>query len=788
MNENVSQIIAKMRRPTALAVAFDYYGLEKLRGVERRMREWAAEGRATAARDEHVRRLFEQLASLFPDERPDLLAERLERASRLLDEMERPPKPAAVRKKTLDADTNVQYLKGVGPARARALANLGVTTARDLLHLFPRDYVDRSRVTPLGDVRVGDDVTVEGTVGEIVLERKRRGRTLVTALLSDDTGDILLKWFNAPYVADKVKADDRVVASGKLKFYQAPELVNPEFDVIGRGADAESFGGVIPVYPLSAGLTQRALRQATLQALDGLADELPEPLPPAVLARTSFPPLGEALRQIHYPDSMDEQRRARRRLSFEHLYLMECGLLLKKRQGLAQAGVRVQGDGSLRGRLELPFELTGAQRKALAAIDDDLAASWPMRRLLQGDVGSGKTVVALEAMLAAAEAGFQAALMAPTEILARQHWYTASSFLAPAGIACELLAATTPAADRERILADLADGTLQLIVGTHALLEDDVRFKSLGLAVVDEQHRFGVNQRQRLATKGENPNVLVMTATPIPRTLALCVYGDLELTVIDEMPAGRPGTTTTVLVEDKEGKRDEAFELLGREVAAGRQGFVVYPVIEESEANALKAATAMAEKLAAEVFPDYRIGLVHGRLPADEREATMTAFRGGDVDVLVATTVVEVGLDVPNATVMVVEHADRYGLSQLHQLRGRVGRGKDPAHFVAVAPGKVTEEAKARLKTLARTSDGFEIAEADLAIRGPGELLGTRQHGLPDFALQALIHDRGLFELARELAAATLDEDERLERPEHTNLRERIRADFGRRLQLAGAV
>ena len=343
-------------------------------------------------------------------------------------------------------------------------------------------------------------------------------------------------------------------------------------------------------------------------------------------------------------------------------------MALKKRQGLAQAGVRVHGDGSLRGRLELPFELTGAQRKALAAIDDDLAASWPMRRLLQGDVGSGKTVVALEAMLAAAEAGFQAALMAPTEILARQHWYTASAFLAPAGIACELLAATTPAADRERILAGLADGTLQLVVGTHALLEDDVRFKSLGLAVVDEQHRFGVNQRQRLAAKGENPNVLVMTATPIPRTLALCVYGDLELTVIDEMPAGRPGTTT-VLVEDKEGKRDEAFELLGREVAAGRQGFVVYPVIEESETNALKAATAMAEKLADEVFPDYRIGLVHGRLPADEREATMTAFRRGDVDVLVATTVVEVGLDVPNATVMVVEHADRYGLSQLHQLR-----------------------------------------------------------------------------------------------------------------------
>ncbi len=785
MNEKVAATIGKMRRPTELAVAFDYYGLEKLRGVERRMREWAAEGRAAAARDERARRLFEQLASLFPDERQDLLAERLARASRLLDEIERPPERPAARKRAPDADTNVQYLKGVGPARARALANLGVTTARDLLYLFPRDYVDRTRVTPLAEVRVGDDVTVEGTVGEIVSERKRRGRTLVTALLSDETGDILLKWFNAPYVANKIEAGDRVVASGKLKFYQAPELVNPEFDVVGRGPDAESFGGIVPVYPLSAGLTQRAMRRAAREALDALADDLPEPLPAAVLGATGFPPLAEALRQVHYPDDMDRQRVARRRLSFEFLYLMELGLLLKKRQGLAQAGVRVKGDGSLRSRLELPFELTGAQRKALAAIDADLAASWPMRRLLQGDVGSGKTVVALEAMLAAAEAGFQAALMAPTEILARQHWHTTTAFLAPAGIACELLAATTAAANRARILEELGDGTLKLVVGTHALLEDDVRFKGLGLAVVDEQHRFGVDQRQRLAAKGKNPNVLVMTATPIPRTLALCVYGDLELTVIDEMPAGRPGTTTTLLTEDR---RDEAFELLGREVAAGRQGFVVYPVIEESEASALKAATAMAEKLAREVFPDYRIGLVHGRLGADEREATMAAFHRGDVDVLVATTVVEVGLDVPNATVMVVEHADRYGLSQLHQLRGRVGRGEHPAYFVAVAPKKVTPEAKARLATLARTSDGFEIAEADLAIRGPGELLGTRQHGLPDFALQAIVEARDLLEQARELAAATLDADGRLAKAEHAPLRERIRADFGRRLQLAGAV
>ena len=785
MTDGVRAVIAKMRRPTELAVAFSYYDLEKLRGVERRMREWAAEGKKAAARDGRVQNLFCQIASLFGDERPDLLAERLARASRLLDEVEKPPPPAARRKAPPAGDVNVQYLKGVGPARARALAKLGVTTARELLYLFPRDYVDRTRVTPLGEARVGDDVTVEGTVGEIVLERKRRGRPLVTALLSDATGDILLKWFNAPYVADKVSAGDRLLASGKLKIYDAPELVNPEFSVLGKSADVESFGGIIPVYPLTAGLTQHALRRAAREALSRLAEALPEPLPASVLGATTFPPLAEAMRQIHYPESMEEQRLARRRLSFEYLYLMEVGLLLKKRRELARPGVRVRGDGSLRGRLQLPYELTNAQQKALAAVDDDLAASWPMRRLLQGDVGSGKTVVALLAMLAAAEAGYQAALMAPTEILARQHWRTAASLLQPAGITCELLAATTSAGDRERILADLASGTLKLVVGTHALLEPDVAFAKLGLAVVDEQHRFGVDQRQRLAAKGEAPNVLVMTATPIPRTLALCVYGDLELTIIDEMPAGRAGTTTTVLREDRAG---EAFELLGREVAAGRQGFVVYPVIEESEASALKAATAMAEKLAAEVFPDYRIGLVHGRLGSDEREETMAAFRRGDIDVLVATTVVEVGLDVPNATVMIVEHADRYGLSQLHQLRGRVGRGEHPSHFVAVAPKKTTEEAKARLATLARTSDGFEIAEADLGIRGPGELLGTRQHGLPDFALQALVSDRDLLELAREQAAATLAEDERLAKAEHAALRERVRADFGRRLQLAGAI
>jgi ATP-dependent DNA helicase RecG len=778
-----------MRRPTELAVAFDYYGLEKLVGLEGRMREWAAEGIRAAGRDNRKRGLFEQIGALFADERPDLLAERLAQASRLLDELERKTAPSTptrpTPKKTLEADTNVQFLKGVGPARARALANLGIVTARDLLYLFPRDYVDRSRATPLGDLNIGDDVTVEGTVGEIVLERKRRGRTLVTALLSDDTGDILLKWFNAPYVADKIEAGDRVVASGKLKFYQAPELVNPEFDVIGRGSDAGSFGGIIPVYPLSAGLTQRAVRQATRQALDALADAVDDPIPAAVLDRTSFPPLGEALRQLHYPDDMETQRHGRRRLSFEYLYLMELGLLLKKRQELTQAGVRVNGDGSLRDRLQLPFELTGAQHKALAEIDRDLAAGWPMRRLLQGDVGSGKTVVALEAMLATAEAGFQAALMAPTEILARQHGRTASALLEPAGIPIGLLTATTQAAEKERVMAALADGTLSLVVGTHSLLEDNVRFARLGLAVVDEQHRFGVDQRQRLVAKGTNPNILVMTATPIPRTLALYVYGDLELTIIDELPSGRAGTTTLCL---KENKNREAFELLRREVAAGRQGFVVYPVIEESETTSLQAATAMAEKLASEVFPDCRVGLVHGRLPADDREAVMAAFRRGDVNILVATTVVEVGIDVPNATVMIVEHADRYGLSQLHQLRGRVGRGEHPAHFIAVASNKITPEARFRLDTLVRTSDGFEIAEADLGLRGPGELLGTRQHGLPDFALRAIVEDRDLLELAREQAEATLDSDEKLTLPEHRALRERIRRDFARRLRLAGTI
>ncbi|UCH79124.1 MAG: ATP-dependent DNA helicase RecG, partial [Candidatus Coatesbacteria bacterium] len=513
----------------------------------------------------------------------------------------------------------------------------------------------------------------------IAVARRRGGKKIVNALLSDDSGSLILTWFE-PRAASRLQPGDRLLASGKVTFYQAPQIVHPEFEVLGRGEEVASFGRIVPVYPLAAGLFQKTLRRAVREALDKLAEALPDPLPPAVLAATGFPPLAEALREVHYPTSPQGHRHARRRLSFEHLYLLEVGLLLKKRREQAEPGVRIRGDGSLRDQLQLPFELTGSQREAIRVLEEDLAAAWPMRRLLQGDVGSGKTVVALWAMLAAAEAGYQAALMAPTELLARQHWETARQLLAPAGLACELLAATTPAADRERLLAGLAEGTLQLVVGTHALLEEGVNFKDLGLAVVDEQHRFGVDQRQRLAAKGKFPNLLVMTATPIPRTLALCVYGDLELTTIDEMPAGRPGTTTRVLDARRAA---EAFELLRAEVEAGRQGFVVYPVIEESEANALQAATAKAKELAAGPFSDYAVGLVHGRLPAEEREATMTAFRRGDVAVLVATTVVEVGVDVPNATVMIVEHADRYGLSQLHQLRGRVGRGEHAATFVA---------------------------------------------------------------------------------------------------------
>ena len=741
MNEGVARALAKMRRPTALAVAFDYYGLEKLKGVERRMREWAAEA-AAAADDEPTRQLLAQLGALFADEDPSRLAERLQRASRLLDEVETPP--AAPRRRAAAGpapDDNIQYLKGVGPARAAAFAALGVTTPRDLLYYFPRKYVDRTAATPIAEVRVGEEVTVDGVVHDIALQRKRFGRTLVTALLGDDSGDMFLKWFNAPYVANKIAAGDRVVASGVVKHYEGPELINPEFEVLGSGGEPGLLGRIVPVYPLSAGLTQKAVRGAAAEAVARYADRLADPLPAAVLAATGFPPLAEALRQIHAPEDLARQRQARRRLSFDHLFVMEVGLALRRRQGLATRGVVVRGDGRLRARVQLPFALTAGQQKALATIDADLAASWPMRRLLQGDVGCGKTVVALLAMLAAAEAGYQTALMAPTEILAQQHWLTAYHLLQGTGVRLERLTAAAGPADRARVKAALRDGTSPLVIGTHALLEDDVVFKSLGLAVVDEQHRFGVDQRRRLAAKGAQPNLLVMTATPIPRTLALCVYGDLELTIIDELPPGRGGATTLVLAARE---RPRAFELLAREVAAGRQGYVVYPVIDEPETKALHAATAMAAELARGPFKDRRVGLVHGRLDAAARDDVMRRFRAGEVDVLVATTVVEVGLDVANATAMVVEHADRYGLSQLHQLRGRVGRGPHPAHFVAVASAATTDEAKARLATLARTADGFQIAEADLEQRGPGELLGSRQHGLPDFALQALVSDRDL--------------------------------------------
>lgn len=786
MNAAIREVITKMKRPCALAVAFEFYKLERIANLEERMRQWAREGTHAAANAPRIKNLFAQIAALFPDNAPELRGERLRRAARLLEEIAEPvPSRPRVTTKPLAPETNVQYLKGVGPARARAFANLGVTTVRDLLYLFPRKYVDRTAATPIAHAREGEEITVAGRVIDITSDRTRRGVPLVTALLQDATGDIFLRWFNAPYVAQKIKTGDELMAAGTVRYFGGPSLVNPEYELLGDGADEVAFGKIIPVYPLAAGLNQKVVRRAAAAAVNAVARALPDPLPPWVLARTGFPPLAEALSQIHFPDEIPVQQIARRRLSFEYLYLLEVALLQKRRQGLTEKGVVIKGDGSWRQKVKLPFELTAAQKKALAAIETDLAAPWPMRRLLQGDVGAGKTVVALFAMLATAEAGYQAALMAPTEILAQQHWRTAYGLLRPAGLTCELLSGTTGAADRDRILRGLAAGTISLIIGTHALIEDDVVFKNLGLAVVDEQHRFGVNQRQRLVAKGVSPNLLVMTATPIPRTLALCVYGDLELTIINEMPRGR-GSITTLLIPERE--RHRALEIIRREVTAGRQSFIVYPVIEDTAGKELKAATAMARELQHKVFTNHCVRLVHGRMDANEREAVMAAFRAGEVDILVATTVVEVGLDVPNATVMMVEHADRYGLSQLHQLRGRVGRGPHPSYFIMVAPEETTAEARQRLKTLEMTNDGFEIAEADLRLRGPGELLGTRQHGLPDFALQALVHDRDLFETARALAEETLNAAPDLAGAEYEALRRRLQDEFAARLHLAGAA
>ena len=671
--------------------------------------------------------------------------------------------------------SSVQYLKGVGPRRAEGLAAAGLRTIEDLLLTLPRRYEDRERLHQIGALKPHDVVSVTGEVLSCGIRNTRRpGFRIFEMVVQDETGRIRATFFNQPFLKDVFSLHQRVVLFGKVELRPTGGLqfANPDYEVVSDdGADAGDAqihtGRIVPVYEKIGPLSPKMLRRVVHGALQQLPDDVPDSLPDALRRRLDLPTRVVALVDAHFPpagtsvDALNQFRTAaQRRLILDEFFFFQVGLALCRRDAGARVKPRaIQVDDRIRrAALDvLPFRLTGDQRTALKEIVDDLQRPQPMNRLLQGDVGSGKTIVALLAALVAMENGLQVAVMSPTEILAEQHYANLARLLVPSRFEAVLLTGTQPAKLRRDIGDRLATGDAQLVVGTHALVQDDVRFKALGLVVIDEQHRFGVAQRATLRRKGLEPDVLVMTATPIPRTLALTAYGDLDASEIRERPPGRRAIETTICPESR---RAQTYEFIRGQLRAGRQAFIVYPLVEESAKLDLRAATEMAAELDRNVFPEYRVGLVHGRVKPDERERIMRVFASGDLDVLVATTVIEVGIDVPNATVMLVEHAERFGLAQLHQLRGRVGRGSEQSYCLLAHPPRLSAMARARVTALAETNDGFEIAERDLELRGPGDFFGTRQSGVPVFRVGDLVRDHRVMEEAHRMAVEWLGSDE----------------------------
>ncbi|MEX2115654.1 MAG: ATP-dependent DNA helicase RecG [Bacteroidota bacterium] len=711
--------------------------------------------------------------------------------------------------------SDLQYVKSVGPKRAATLQSAGISTIGDLLYYFPRGYIDRRTIIPIAQLRnhmrAGQPVTIIGNVFRQEAKRSRQSRRVIFFLtLRDDTGFVQCVWFEGvQWYKDAFEVGEMIAVSAipTLDKLGRPQFVHPEFDRL-RGAEEEdepdwgnmvNTGALIPNYPSGAdlaraGLDSRGFRRIIRNALKSHAKDVPEILPSSIRSKENLVDLPTALQSVHFPPDPGKLEEARRRLKFDELFFLELMLAIRRHHNRdVVKGISYKVESALARQLvdSLPFPLTGAQKRVMREIADDMRRTEPMNRLLQGDVGSGKTIVALMAMLIAVDNGYQSAFMAPTEILADQHYRTLSSFLQGMPVSIRLLIGGQRKKLREDILEDVRSGHGQIIVGTHALLEKQVEFSQLGLVVIDEQHRFGVVQRASLKEKGANSDVLVMTATPIPRTLAMTIHGDLDVSVIDEMPAHRKPIKTAIRLEHQ---KDKVYSFLKQEIKNGRQAYIVFPLVEESEKIDLKAATKEFEVLSSHHFSDLRLGLLHGRMKTEEKDAVMKQFKDRELDILVATTVIEVGIDVPNATVMVIENAERFGLSQLHQLRGRVGRGADQSYCILIAnyawfhegkrkrdPVEIEQEerqATTRLETMVETNDGFKIAEVDLRLRGPGEFLGTRQSGLPAFRIADLLEDAEILKAARNEAFALIHQDPELRLPGNSALREHFKEHY----------
>ncbi len=687
-------------------------------------------------------------------------------------------------------DAPIDTIKGLSDKMSPKFRRLGVETVRDMLYFFPRRHIDYSKRKTIAELGIGDEQTVIATVWQAQVAILG-GRRSTEAIVGDESGNMRVVWFNQPYLSRQLRTNSQLVLSGKVSLFKGIKVFqSPQYEFL-TSEDLTHTGRLIPLYPLTGGLSPRMVRKLVKETVDQWAPRLPEFLPEEVRGRAKLLGLPEAIRQAHYPESEQYKHRARERLAFDELFLIQLGVLSRRRDWKGgSAANRIEPDSEILKIFltSLPFTLTGAQARVLEEILADLAQERPMSRLLQGEVGSGKTAVATAALLATVASGYQGAFMAPTEILAEQHFLSISAILAKAGheektegslrtftsllprpITLGLLIGSMTQGEKKAVRRAISQGMVDIIIGTHALIQQEVEFKQLGLAIVDEQHRFGVMQRTALREKGPTPHLLVMTATPIPRSLALTLYGDLDLSVIDELPPGRQEIKTKWLDHEK---REQAYRFLRKEVGEGRQAFTICPLIEESDSIDAKAALTEYERLSGEVFPDLRVGLVHGRLKPAEKEAVMRRFREGELDILVATPVVEVGIDVPNATVMLIESADRFGLAQLHQFRGRVGRGEHQSYCILIAESP-SPEASERLELLEHARDGFELAEKDLELRGPGEFFGTRQSGLPDLKM-AKLSDMKLLEVVRKEAIGLFNKDPDLSRPQHQLLKREV--------------
>ncbi|MGQ9535133.1 MAG: ATP-dependent DNA helicase RecG [bacterium] len=687
-----------------------------------------------------------------------------------------------LKKQFLRLDSPVQYIKGIGPKRALYFKRLNIENVKDLIFFIPHRYLDYSAVLKIKDLKINDEVTIIGRVHLIEIKRAKRRGEMVNILLRDDTGSVVLRWFNRPDLKNKFKIGDWLVVSGKVSFFYHKQFVNPLYEIIGQDDAAEKIGGtIIPIYPLTEGLGLWDIRRAMKIALDLCLNDIEEIIPQYLLDKHNLPSLKKAIRDLHFPQSVEQAKIARQRLVYDEFFFFELALARRRMTVKNQQGVALKEFGILTKKFiqTLRFELTAGQKKIIDEIVSDMSKPHPMNRLIQGDVGSGKTVVALYALLIAVENGYQGAMMVPTEILAEQHYLNHYEMLNNIGVKAVLLTSSIKGSAREEIINQIQNSEAKIIFGTHALIEENIDFKNLGLAIIDEQHRFGVMQRAALINKGVNPHFLVLSATPIPRTLALTLYGDLDISTLTEKPPGRGKIITKLYLENE---KNSVYRFIKGELQKGRQAFVVCPIIEKSEKLELKSATEVYNEICRE-FADFSTGLIHGRLSTQERMKIMSDFRNGLIRILVATTVIEVGVDIPNATIMLILHPERFGLAQLHQLRGRIGRGAEMSYCFLLLSKFVTAETFERISFFEKNNDGFALAKKDMQLRGPGEILGKRQHGLPDIKIGDLEIDQEILFWARDDAFAVVSRDPEVELPEHYPIK-RYFKEFGAKEEL----